>query len=321
MPARSLLYVDRDQGARATLARELARRGHEVLCAADRAGALALFRHQPFDAVVVDLGSDREGVALLLEIKELARDAFLPAVLLTSSTDQAARIDALRAGVDDVCSKPVHVDELDARLGALHRVRAREQRLRADTGRFRTFAFTDPLTGLGNRRAFDAELGRAWARSCRSGRPLGLFLVDIDHFKQFNDRHGHRTGDAVLAAVARTLGREVRTGDQAFRFGGEEFALLVADADPAGLASLGERLRAAIAARSVVAPAGASWRGRLAVTASIGGALAPEVGVATKEALVEAADRALYQAKEEGRNRVGLALPTRAPEVRTHLPL
>lgn len=290
--------------ADAALAGELAHRGYEVNCAADRAGALAVFRHQALDALVVDLASYAEGIELALEIKRLARDAFLPAILLIKPADIDARVHAMRAGMDDACSKPVNVDELEARLSVLLRVRDRELRLRSETRRFRLAAFTDPLTELGNRRAFGSELQRAWARSTRSGRPLALYLVDIDHFKRFNDRYGHRTGDEVLRAVGEALGREVRAGDQAFRFGGEEFAVLAPDVAADGVLALGERLRGAVASQSVLPPPDGTWHGRLAVTASVGVAVAPAPLLQTASALIEAADHALYRAKNAGRNRV-----------------
>jgi diguanylate cyclase (GGDEF)-like protein len=306
----TVLYVAAD-AARSALGGELARRGYDVKCAPDREGALAVFRHQALDALLVDVASSEEGIELALEIKRLARDAFLPAILLSRPADSAVRVRAMRAGIDDACSKPVNVDELEARLTALLRVREREQRLRSETSRFRHIAFTDPLTGLGNRRAFDVELERAWARSARSGRPLALYLVDIDHFKRFNDRYGHRTGDEVLRAVGQALARDVRAGDQAFRFGGEEFAVLAPDADPERVRSLGERLREAVASQRVLPPPESSWHGPLSVTASVGVAVAPSALIATRTALVEAADHALYRAKDGGRDRVVELQPRR----------
>ncbi|WP_298239805.1 diguanylate cyclase [uncultured Bradyrhizobium sp.] len=170
--------------------------------------------------------------------------------------------------------------------------------------RLETLAIEDSLTGLANRRRFDERLKEEWARAYRDRSSLALLMIDVDHFKAYNDEYGHPAGDACLRLVAKIIAAETqRAGDLAARYGGEEFAMLLPNTDAAGCALVGERIRTAIH------EAGLAHSSNLAsgcVTVSVGGAtcrpaLERTAGVAS---LVEAADRALYAAKDAGRNRL-----------------
>jgi diguanylate cyclase (GGDEF)-like protein len=167
-------------------------------------------------------------------------------------------------------------------------------------------AVTDELTGLANVRAFWAILGRELERSRRFGSSLGLVMIDIDDFKQVNDRYGHQQGDEVLAHVAEVLRRLSRDIDAPARYGGEELAVILPETELDGAALLAERMRDAVESLDVP---GARGSGGVRVTASFGVAAAPENGVEGEE-LVAAADAALYRAKRAGKNRVELALHT-----------
>lgn len=162
-------------------------------------------------------------------------------------------------------------------------------------------ASTDELTGLPNRRAFVAAAGRALLRAVHGGTPLGLVMLDLDHFKSVNDRHGHAAGDGVLRAMKDIVAPLLRPGDVFARLGGEEFAVLLPDCGMAACAALAERLRAAIA--------GASWPGlgpgAPAITASLGICVAGRGDLL--EQVLERADRAMYEAKRGGRDRVVVA--------------
>lgn len=164
---------------------------------------------------------------------------------------------------------------------------------------------TDPLTGLVNRRGFEPELARELARSRRAGGPVAICLLDVDRFKDYNDAHGHQAGDEALAAVARAILGRARGSDLAARIGGEEMALLLPGTDPEAALAVAERVRAAVEAEPI--PTGP-------VTVSIGVAVADRP--CGRDDLMEAADRALYRAKERGRNRVEMgALPEIEAEV------
>jgi diguanylate cyclase (GGDEF)-like protein len=172
-------------------------------------------------------------------------------------------------------------------------------------------ATTDGLTGLANRAAFDVFLARE-VRSRVGGQPsrgLGLLMLDIDHFKRFNDAHGHLVGDEVLRMVGRLLEALTRKGDLAARYGGEEFAVVVPQTTPGALAAIGARRRDAIAAEMLV-----SGGQRLSVTISVGGACVTHFATTKDgEALIRLADQLLYRAKREGRNRCVLHAETELP--------
>lgn len=172
----------------------------------------------------------------------------------------------------------------------------------------RQAAMRDRLTGVYNRGVFDDRLAAEIAFSQRHGAPLSLLIFDVDHFKRFNDQHGHQAGDSVLIAVSEQVQKTVRIEDVLARYGGEEFAVIARDTAPDRAMILGERVRRAIE-RTQVDHEGA----RLTVTASIGVATFSKESVYDFEALVAAADRSLYEAKAAGRNCVRHADPWLLP--------
>lgn len=173
------------------------------------------------------------------------------------------------------------------------RLRRQTERLRSELTRQ---ARTDPLTGLDNRRAFSAAMDREYARHQRSGRPLSLISVDIDHFKRINDSLGHATGDATLRSLGALLASQIRPFDAVGRLGGEEFAVLITDCSPE------QAHRRAQALVATVRSASAGWE--VPITVSAGTATFPDHAT-TPETLFAIADEAMYQAKQAGRDRVG----------------
>jgi diguanylate cyclase (GGDEF)-like protein len=164
--------------------------------------------------------------------------------------------------------------------------------------RLEQLAATDSLTGLFNRRYFQQALTREVSRAERRGSRVALMMLDIDHFKPLNDTYGHTVGDVVLKKVAEILSKDVRKGDVLARYGGEEFVILLSEASYQGIKEIAERIRKSIAA-ATIHPAGPRKR----VTVSVGWALYPDDTKETDK-LVELADRALYFAKDTGRNQV-----------------
>jgi diguanylate cyclase (GGDEF)-like protein len=200
----------------------------------------------------------------------------------------------------------IHVRLLESNARAAH---ARDQQAL----QMQRLSLTDPLTGLANRRAFDAALRREWDRAARNRRSLAAMVIDVDHFKRYNDTFGHLAGDDCLVHVAGVLRVAVRSIDTLGRFGGEEFVVLLPEATEVQALAAAERLRAAVeracSARGAVdAPGGGG------VTVSIGVAGLPADSGMEPAALLDAADRALYRAKALGRNRCVAATTTRASE-------
>ena len=179
-----------------------------------------------------------------------------------------------------------------------------EQALMASAGRLQVVAYTDPLTGLANRRAFGARLDEAWQDAVLARAPLSLLMMDADCFKAFNDTYGHPAGDAVLQAIAGCIrGCLRRPRDLGARFGGEEFTALLPGLDSAGALVMAERIRSAVLALDIVHQGGPAGL----VSVSIGVAVAFPYFGSVSEVLVQNADTALYQAKHAGRNRVAAA--------------
>jgi diguanylate cyclase (GGDEF)-like protein len=197
--------------------------------------------------------------------------------------------------------------ELEAMNHALeHRVADRTRELAEANARLAQLAVTDGLTGVYNHRHFHERLALEVERSGRNGLPLALFMIDVDHFKAYNDRHGHPAGDEVLRQVARLLAEGRRVNDFVARYGGEEFAVVLVDTPKLGAAQVADKLRQRIA--DFPFPHASEQPGG-AITVSVGVAAFPE-DATQPEALVRAADAALYRAKAAGRNRIVLAAKT-----------
>jgi len=182
-----------------------------------------------------------------------------------------------------------------------------EGRLLEANQRLEELAITDPLTGLHNVGYFHARLAEEHAEAERTGRPLAVAILDLDHFKRVNDEHGHLVGDDVLVNTARAIRSVTRQGETEARLGGEEFGLLLPDSTGAEALEVAERVRRAIGATST--PLAGDGKRDLRITASAGVASTSEFPGATIEELLVAADEALYRSKAEGRNRARVANP------------
>jgi diguanylate cyclase (GGDEF)-like protein len=212
-------------------------------------------------------------------------------------------VEGLDAGADDYLTKPFHASELRARVRAAQRILDVHKKLIESQRELEHLATHDPLTQLWNRRAILDRLSQEAARAVRQKSLLAVFLIDVDHFKEVNDRHGHPAGDLVLCEVARRLNGALRPYDSLGRFGGEEFLIVLGVQSPADAASIAERLRTSVAAHPLNAGCG-----EFPVSISVGVAIASGTAPIDTEALLHAADDALYRAKREGRNRVCAAL-------------
>jgi two-component system cell cycle response regulator len=282
-----VLVVQAPAELREPLANRLAEREHRVQLAGDPEQARALVRERRPGAIV--LGAD----ALDALQAEEGLDG-VPLIVLAGGRD--ALLDALERGAHDGVTAPFDPAEVAARVLAALRTTARHDGLAEANRRLAAQALTDELTGLANRRHGMHQLGREIALAVRKGHALGVIRVDIDHFKDINDAHGHQAGDLVLAEVARRLAQAVRGGDELARWGGDEFVAILPDTDRAGVLRAAERLRAGVADGPVRVD-----EVTREVTISVG--WAHWVGD-TPDDLLARADRSLYAAKDAGRNRV-----------------
>jgi len=230
--------------------------------------------------------------------KRLQQDAALkdiPVIFLTSLDRTEDEVRCFEIGGVDFVSKPFSPIVLRSRVAT--QVRLKQQ---ADLLRFQ--ATRDGLTGLFNRREFNLQLDRDW-RSCkREQKPMSLLMMDIDHFKLYNDTYGHQEGDNCLKLVATTIREQVKRGrDRVARYGGEEFVCLLPQTDAQAVKSIAEKIRAAVQALAI--PHAASPTSEI-VTISVGGACEQQFVEQTSEGLLKQADDHLYKAKDQGRNRV-----------------
>lgn len=285
--------------ARHELRAALERFGYAVTEGADAATALAACRAvQPEVAVIHERLADEQGRALLATLKS-DPDLFTTAVVLIVrpglTLEQAQ--EALRSGAQDFVIEPVVAVEVLGRVFSAARTKILQEELVGQSRRLETMLHEDTLTGLFNRRYVLARLSGLISGARRHGRPLSLAMVDVDSFKPLNDMHGHDAGDAALVAVASGLRDRLRAEDELGRLGGEEFLALLPDADERAAATVAESLRASVEALDI------EFDGLdLSLTVSVGWATWD--GEEDVDALVRRADRALYEAKNAGRNAV-----------------
>lgn len=289
-----LLLAGGDAQEAAAVAAALAADGIVMEHAPDEASAWDRLQDALHDLALVSLplaGGDGLRLASRLRAHGDSRD--LPLVLLAAEDQRMAVLRAFDLGASDHVMRPVDPPELRARVRNQLRRRRYQELLRESLDRSLEMAVTDALTGLRNRRYVRRHLESL----LRSGATAAVLVIDVDRFKPLNDSHGHAAGDAALKQVAERLREHLRAVDVVARYGGEEFLVVMAGAGEEEAAAVAERLRAAVADAPVMAGSLA-----LPVTVSIGVAVAR--GQAAADALIAAADAALYRAKEGGRNRV-----------------
>lgn len=293
----TVLVVDDSLVVRAVVRSRLEEEGYRVVEAVDGIAALDECRQAAPDVVLLDVEMPGiDGREVLRRLKADPGLADIPVVFLTARIGMADVVDGLRSGAHDYLRKPFEPEELVARVAAAAHVKKLQDRLRERNADLETMSRTDLLTGLYNRRHLSDVLTRQHAIAQRNNLPLGLILLDLDHFKQVNDTYGHAAGDQVLCEVARRMRGQLRTGDVAGRWGGEEFLVVLPDSDDAGAAQVAERIRQALAVEPV------HFAGHdIAVTMSAGSAVD---ATAAPQELISLADTCLYRAKATGRDRV-----------------
>ena len=299
-----VLAVEDDPGAVEAI--EAALSGENaVTCVGDEDAALREAEAGAFDLIIVSLGlEDCDGLRLCSHLRSRDATRHVPLLVLADAGDSRRMAKGLDLGANDYLYKPIEHNELLARARSQIRQKRYQDRLRRTYHDSISMAVTDSLTALYNRRYLTSHLEALLGRLAPQGKPLALAMVDIDHFKAVNDRHGHAVGDEVLREVAQTFRRCFRASDLIARLGGEEFVIVMPATELADAETIAVRLRCEIADARLGA---ALVEGGLPVTVSVGIA-AMEGPADTSDALLKRADDALYQAKEGGRNRVIAAL-------------
>jgi two-component system cell cycle response regulator len=287
-----VLVIDDSPDVHALLRVRLAPEDIELLAASSAAEGLTLAELELPDLVLLDVDlPDGNGFAACRTLKEREATSHLPVIFLSGSTSVEAKVEGFDVGGIDYVTKPFEPAELRARVRAALRTK-RYQDLLA------RHAQMDALTGLWNRRHFESRLGAELTSAARHGRPLGLLLLDIDHFKRVNDTYGHPFGDRVIQTVAERVAERVRPRDVACRIGGEELAVLLPETQAETVLAIAERLRVHLAGTRL--PFG---RESVSITVSVG-VVDSAIASCDPGALLAAADAALYRAKHGGRNRV-----------------
>jgi len=292
------------------------RLGAKALPVENGSDAIDMFCRERPDLVLLDvILPDIDGftVARRLRAQENPGE-WTPIIFLSALGEDADIAKGIAAGGDDYLPKPVSEVVLGAKIRAMQRIIQMRtslvvlaRKLDSANQELQMLSARDGLTGIANRRFFDEYLSREWRRAQRNGTSIALIMCDVDHFKAFNDTYGHHEGDRCLRLVAGTILKNLeRSSDLAARYGGEEFAVILPETTPGGTQVVAEKIRQAV--RGLNIAHSASQHGR--VTISIGVASA-EPGAETPSAnLIQAADRQLYRAKHEGRDRVCRASPT-----------
>ena len=295
-----VLIADDDAGTRLVVSAAVERLGHRSVIAEDGNEAWRRYQDALPEVVITDWQMPgMSGTALAKAIRGHGAGDYTYVIVLTGAADEESARATMEAGADDLLLKPLDDAQLERKLIAAGRVTALHRRLHDD-------ARHDALTGLGNRLRLAEDLDVLGGRVERYGHVYCAALFDIDDFKGYNDGRGHLAGDEVLRAVSRALQEQIRTGDAIYRYGGEEFLVLLPEQSLESAEHAAERLRAAVEALAVPHPAGGM------VTVSAGVAAMDET-CRRPDQLFEFADQAMYRAKDGGRNRVEVHRGDAAP--------
>jgi diguanylate cyclase (GGDEF)-like protein len=287
-----ILVVDDEPDLLRGIETKLRGRGFETLSASNGEEALRRGLQDGPDLVLLDVGlPGLNGMEVCQRLKSELQ-TFVPVVLMTGRGDLENKLKGFRHGADDFLTKPFEMEELLARVNSMLRIK----QLHDD---MRTLSVTDALTGVYNRRYLQARLAEECQRALRYGAGFSCLMVDLDHFKELNDTHGHPFGDEALKQVVGRVQKLIRKVDILARYGGEEFVLILPGTSLADARSLAERIRLAVQQAPVVQDGTSA-----PLTCSVGACPFPTDKIRDMEDLIVHLDAAMYHAKRGGRNRV-----------------
>jgi diguanylate cyclase (GGDEF)-like protein len=294
----TILIAEDNQATRELIAKLLTDSGMKVELVENGQQAVSKARDGKVDLILMDiLMPGLDGLDACRLIKGIAGEAFLPIVLLTAKTDIESRVVGLRVGADDYICKPFDKRELLARINNLIRIKRMHDHVKESKATLETLSIRDELTGLYNYRYLQTRVTEEFKRSERYREPLACIMADIDFFKEVNDLLGHEAGDEVLRQLSERITRAVREIDVVARYGGEEFLLILPSTNFTGALSVADRVWRAVGSEPFIVNEYPKK-----VTISLGVAVFPSRDIKNKDDLIRAADRALYQSKQEGRD-------------------
>ncbi len=306
-----VLVVEDSKVTMKVLCNYLGRMSITPLTAETGAAALDIYHREQPDIILLDAQlPDIDGFDVALKIRALEKAEDWTAIIFLTSMDKDEDLArGIEVGGDDYLMKPISEIVLKAKIRAMYRLVEMQralvdmtQKLNEANVKLQRLSATDGLTGISNRRMYDELAIREWRRCERMNKPLALVMIDVDHFKLFNDKYGHQAGDECLKKVADQVGRAApRATDLAARYGGEEFVLVLGETDTDGAKWIANRLRQQVSDLNIPHYATESRH----VTISCGVASVVPDEKTTLETLLKSADFALYQAKKTGRDRVG----------------
>ena len=300
-----ILVADDDPINRRLLQTSLARWNYEVILARDGQEAWNILQREdaPKLAILDWMMPGMDGPDICREVRKRNFKFYTYILLLTSNLRNEDIIVGLEAGADDYLTKPFEGNELKARLRTGRRILELQEQLLSATDALQFQLATDPLTGMLSRVAILETMRIELIRSEREGTTVGILMADLDHFKHVNDTYGHLAGDTVLREAAKRMRSSVRPYDAVGRYGGEEFLIVMPGCDITSATTRAEGSRIAIGKQPVDAP-----EGMIPVTVSLGVAVGGGAKLLDLEGLLRAADTALYDAKNKGRNQVAVSM-------------
>ncbi len=298
-----VLVVDDSIAIRVLVTALIQDMGHTVIQAGSGQEAIELFLKHPVELVLMDVEMPGiGGFEATRKIRKISDRDWVPIIFLSGHSADEDIVAGIDAGGDAYLAKPVNGAVLQAMVRAMNRIGSSQKALTKANRELSRLARIDGLTGLPNRRTFDETFDREWAMSRRRKDSLSLLMVDVDQFKLYNDTFGHGQGDVCLREIANAMAKSVRRpADLPARYGGEEFVLLLPETDEAGALDVGERVLKKVEGLQIPHADQAIYP---VVTVSVGIATRKPEGDISKRLLFKRADEALYDAKEQGRNRL-----------------
>ena len=299
-----ILFAEDNAMSRKIVKRTLGKAGYEITSVKDGREAFELFKKKFFPIILTDwMMPEMDGLELCRAVRNYQSDSYVYIILLTANEKKSDIVSGLESGADDYLIKPPDRSELIARIKTGIRILELEESLKKANEKITILSITDPLTGCRNRGHLMEWFPREIRRARRYGHPLSMALCDIDHFKKVNDGYGHQAGDKVLQEFVKCIKGCVRKDvDLIARYGGEEFIVVLPETDLTAASIVMERIRQKVAQQATRVE-----NADIHITVSLGvtgfNAKTPDDHI-SDEKIIQKADALLYQAKNQGRNRV-----------------